>query len=262
MEAASLDLQVVERRRLFTAALLPALMVLALWVVYAFDRVFSLDLARFGILPRTVQGLLGIVITPFVHADLEHLFNNSAPILVLGWMLVYFYPRVSGTVAVVSWLISGVVYGLAAFLFVSGLIRGQRGLLTVSMIIVFLYGSMWWGLLPLVDRISYESHFFGAFAGVVMAIVYRKVPAAHVTAPIEFPEEEDEPDAPPQAEGAEGDEVDEAELAMRRRWLEEAGHSESPDPFGPAYRSSFTHPGQPRFRYDQRSRGPSEEDAS
>jgi membrane associated rhomboid family serine protease len=279
MEAVSQDPQVVERRRLFTAAVLPGLMVLALWVVYAFDKVFALDLARFGILPRTVQGLLGIVITPFVHADLEHLFNNSAPVLVLGWMLVYFYPRVAGTVAIVSWLsgglgvwatarenyhigASGVVYGLAAFLFVSGLIRGQRGLLTVSMIIVFLYGSMWWGLLPLVDRISYESHFFGAFAGVVMAIVYRKVPAAHVAAPIEFPEEEDEPDGPPPADGAEGDEVHEADLAIRRRLAEEADHSESPDPFGPAYRSSFTHPGQPRFRYDQLSQGRGEEDGS
>jgi membrane associated rhomboid family serine protease len=290
MEAVPFEPQVVERRRLFTAALLPGIMVLALWVVYAFDRVFSLDLARFGIMPRTLKGLLGILITPFVHADLEHLFNNSAPVLVLGWMLVYFYPRVSGTVVIVSWLIggigvwatarenyhigaSGVVYGLAGFLFVSGLIRGQRGLLTVSMIIVFLYGSMWWGLLPLVDRISYESHFFGAFAGVVMAIVFRKVPPAHVAPAIVFTEDEDDehehqghhvhhpgrPSSPTTwTEHPEGDEVE--ELAMRRRLAEEAARIEGPDPFGPAYRSSFTHPGHAYIRYDRERRGSDPED--
>lgn len=286
MEAVSQDPQVVERRRLFTAAVLPGLMVLALWVVYAFDKVFALDLARFGILPRTVNGLLGIFITPFVHADLEHLFNNSAPVLVLGWMLVYFYPRVAGTVAIVSWLIgglgvwatarenyhigaSGVVYGLAAFLFVSGVLRKQRGLMTVSLLIVFLYGSMWWGLLPLVDRISYESHFFGAFAGVVMAIVYRKVPAAHVTAPIVFTDEEDEhhpgrPSSPTTWTEAEADDVDDEELALKRRqaetdeahWqqhlAEGTGHNEGPDPFGPAYRSSSTHPTRAQWLYRQK----------
>jgi len=286
MEAVPFEPQVVERRRLFTAALLPAFAVVCLWVVYAFDRVFGMDLAHFGIMPRTLKGLAGIFITPFVHADLEHLFNNSVPILVLGWMLVYFYPKVSGRVALVSWLIgglggwatarenyhigaSGVVYGLAAFLFLSGVLRKQRGLMTVSLLIVFLYGSMWWGLLPLVDRISYESHFFGAFAGVVMAVMYRKVPAAHVTAPIVFTDEEDEhhpgrPSSPTTWTESEGDEVDDEELAIKRRLKEEdernwqqhvadeADNNESPEPFGHAYRSSSTHPTRAQWLYQQK----------
>lgn len=268
MQVVPIDPQVVERRRLFTAALMPALCVVALWIAFAFDRVYHLDLARFGILPRTLRGLVGIVVSPFVHADLDHLLNNSIPIFVLGWMLVYFYPKVAARVVWVSWLVgglwvwatarenyhigaSGVVYGLAAFLFISGVIRRQRGLMTVSLIIVFLYGSMWWGMLPLMERISYESHFFGALSGVVLAYVHRKVPPAHVAPPIEFPDEEDEALETAEGSAREGDEVDEAELAWRQRIAQEAAHTESPDPFGPAYRSSFTSSGQVGWRYQQ-----------
>lgn len=252
--------ETVERRRLFTAALMPALAVVTLWLAFAYDRVYALDLARYGILPRTFKGLAGILISPFVHADLEHLVNNSAPLFVLGWLLVYFYPKVAGRVTLISWLVggiwvwatareslhigaSGIVYGLAAFLFTSGVIRRQRGLMTVSLIIVFLYGSMWWGMLPLIPHMSYESHFFGALAGVVLAFVYRKVPPAHVAPPIEFPEEEEEGPL-------EADEVDDQQLRAQRHPATPGAEppddllwpDEGTDPFGPAYRSSATGP--------------------
>jgi membrane associated rhomboid family serine protease len=253
------DPNVIERRRIFTAALVPALAVVAMWVVYAFDRVYELGLVHYGILPRTLSGLSGILISPFVHADLDHLANNSIPLFVLGWMLVYFYPKVSGRVTLASWLVgglwvwitaresyhigaSGIVYGLAAFLFTSGVIRRQRGLMTVSLIIVFLYGSLWWGMLPLIPHMSYESHLFGAAAGVVFAFLYRHVPPAHVTPPIEFPEEEEAVDgAAPEGDEAQvppGLETPEAPGSMPE-W---AWPDEGNDPFGPAYRSSATAP--------------------
>lgn len=273
MEEAVHDARWVERRRIFTAALVPAAAVVALWVAYAFDRVYALDLAQYGILPRTAKGLWGILVSPFVHADLEHLFNNSTPIFVLGWMLVYFYPKVSGRVVAVSWLMgglwvwataresyhigaSGVVYGLAAFLFTSGVIRRQRGLMTVSLLIVFLYGSMWWGMLPLVERISYESHICGAVAGVLLALVYRHVPPAHVAPPIEFTDEEDgsEPGGAMGSAPVEGDEVDDGDLAMQRSLEQEARRSEESDPFGPMWRTTTTHP--TRARWLQRQQPP------
>lgn len=68
-------------------------MVASIWIVWAFDRVFGLELYRFGVLPRQVKGLWGILVSPFVHADLDHLMGNSAPILVLGWLLVYLLPE-------------------------------------------------------------------------------------------------------------------------------------------------------------------------
>ncbi len=200
------------RRRLITAIIPPALMVAVLWIVFAFDHVFGLDLYRHGVLPRRIEGLWGIVISPFVHGSWDHLISNSAPILILGWLLVYFYPRAAWRVVLACWAMgglwvwttardsyhigaSGIIYGLAAFLFFSGVFRKRVALMAVSLIVVFLYGSMVWGVLPLRDEVSFESHLFGAIAGVLMAWFYRKVPPAHVPPPIVL---EDEPE---EAEG-------------------------------------------------------------
>lgn len=199
------------RRRLLTAFVPPALVVVLLWIVFACDRVFHLDLYRFGVLPRQAEGLLGILIAPFVHGSKEHLLNNSVPTIILGWLLVYFYPKAAWRVVLACWAMSGlwvwttarasyhigasgIIYGLAAFLFFSGVFRKRIALMTVSLIVVFLYGSMWWGVLPLVPGVSWESHLFGGIAGALMAWFYRNVPPAHVPPPIVL---EDEDDAAP-----------------------------------------------------------------
>lgn len=185
----------VPRKRIARSAILPALMVLVLWLVYLLDKGLDLELYRWGVLPRTLAGLSGIIFSPFIHGDLEHVFNNSVPMFLLGWSLIYFYPRKAGNVVLVSWLVSGiwvwisargnyhigasgVVYGLAAFLFFSGVLRKQRTLMALSMLVVFLYGSMVWGIFPIVPRMSWESHLWGGLAGTLMAFLYRHVPPA------------------------------------------------------------------------------------
>ncbi|HRH70862.1 MAG TPA: rhomboid family intramembrane serine protease [Flavobacteriales bacterium] len=182
-------------RKLAYSIVPPALIVLVLWCVFLLDRVYVLDLARWGILPRTLHGLWGVLFSPFIHGDMEHLLNNSIPLLVLGSALLYFFPRLTGRVVLASWVISGtwvwisardnyhigasgVVYGIAAFLFTSGLLRKQRTLMGLSLLVVFLYGGLIWGVFPIVPRISWESHFWGAASGVIMAFLYRHVPAA------------------------------------------------------------------------------------
>lgn len=235
------------RRRLFTAALPPALAVVLLWIAFAFDRVYHLDLYRFGVLPRVGKGLLGIVVSPFVHDDLEHLFNNSAPIMVLGWLLVYFYPKAAGRVVLASWMLgglwvwltardsyhigaSGIIYGMAAFLFFSGLLRRRIALMGVSLIVVFLYGSMVWGVLPIQPRISWESHLFGAVAGVVMAWFYRHVPPAHVPPPIVLEDDpEEEVEGVPEDASPNTGAMNPPEAPAVRR-----GMGQLRDPFGPA----------------------------
>lgn len=211
-----------DQRRLFTAILPPLTGVGLMWLVFAVEHLFELELARFGIHPRVGSGLLGVVSAPFIHGGLEHLVNNSTALLVLGWLLVYFYPRAAWRVVLASavlggawvWLAgrtsyhigaSGVVYGMAAFLFFSGLVRRQVALMTVSLIVVFLYGSMWWGVLPLVPGVSWESHLFGGVVGAVMAWVYRKVPPAHVPPPIELEDDPDEEELPPLDDDLDGD---------------------------------------------------------
>lgn len=185
----------VPRKRIARSAILPALTVLVLWLVYLLDKGLDLELYRWGVLPRTLAGLPGVIFSPFIHGDMEHVFNNSVPVFLLGWSLIYFYPRKAGNVVLVSWLVSGiwvwisargnyhigasgVVYGLAAFLFVSGLLRKQRTLMALSMLVVFLYGSMVWGIFPIVPRMSWESHLWGGVSGVLMAFLYRNVPPA------------------------------------------------------------------------------------
>ena len=104
----------VRERKLITSAIAPALVVLGMWIVYLLDRTFELDLYRFGTYPRTIRGLAGILTSPFIHGDAEHLLNNSIPMLVLGSALLYFFPRVAGRVVLVSWLVSGVWVWISA----------------------------------------------------------------------------------------------------------------------------------------------------
>ncbi len=197
-------------RKLGTSAVLPAIIALALWCVYLLDQGLHLDLYQHGIYPRTLQGLPGVLFSPFIHGDTEHVLNNSIPVVVLGTALMYFFPRLAGRVLLYSWLVSGlgvwlsarasyhigasgIVYGLAAFLFTTGVLRKQRMLMGLSLLVVFLYGSMLWGVVPLFPKISWESHFWGAAAGVAMAFAYRNIPSV-VRDPREvvWPEEEEE----------------------------------------------------------------------
>jgi len=255
-----------QRRRIVTAAFVPAMAVLLLWCVHLLADAFAVDLARFGLLPRQVAGLPGILLAPFIHGDLGHLFNNSVPLLVLGWCLVYFYPRAAGRVTLGVWLLtglwvwisargdrhigaSGVVYGLAAFLFASGVLRRQRALMAIALLVAFLYGGLIWGVFPIVPRMSWESHLWGALSGVAMAIVYRRVPPAFL--PDRTADSLDEPGPGGEGEqGAEipvqqprivystdpGDEVDEDadrwKRDLQRRVELDARHTDSTWPFG------------------------------
>ncbi|MBK8580360.1 MAG: rhomboid family intramembrane serine protease [Flavobacteriales bacterium] len=240
-----------DRRRLLTALLPPAMAVALMWIVLGFDLVYHLGLSRFGILPRTLEGLRGILFAPFLHGGVDHLLSNSMPLLVLGWFTVYFYPKASGKVVLVSWLAtglwvwvfgrdshhigaSGVVYALAGFVFFSGLFRRRIALMAVSLIVVFLYGSMWWGILPIQPGVSWESHLFGGIVGSIMAWFYRKVPPAHVPPPRVYDDEEEEDGEVELA--AFNDPGDEQPLTP------DLGPQERPDPMYDPSRTSSTYP--------------------
>lgn len=168
--------------------------VATLWVVHVVNWLLPFRLERFGILPRTLRGLIGIIFSPFLHANLFHLIGNTIPLLVLSLLLVVFYekiaPAVIGIVVVVGgclvWLLgrsaihigaSGVIYGIAAFLIVYGFIKRNVVSIILALIIAFLYGgSMLSGLLPVQGFVSWESHLFSAAAGVFAAYSLRKQP--------------------------------------------------------------------------------------
>ena len=176
---------------LISSILVPAILVITLVLIKLAEVVFETSFAQWGIFPRKVSGLLGILTFPFIHGDWKHLFNNSSALLVLGSMLYFFYREVASRSLFWIYLLSGVwlwvggranihigasgvVYGLFGFLFVSGLLRKHLKLMALSMLVVFLYGSLVWGIFPVDETISYEGHLLGLFTGVIVALVYRK----------------------------------------------------------------------------------------
>ena len=167
--------------------------VLLLWVVKAVEIAAEINFSSLGVLPRTLKGTIGIFTGPLVHGDVIHLISNTLPILLLGILLFYFYHRIAIEIFIWiylvtgfwTWLIardayhigaSGIVYGMASFLFFSGIIRKSRQLMTISAIIIFLYGGMIYGVFPeaVENNVSWESHLMGAIVGVSLAFLFRK----------------------------------------------------------------------------------------
>jgi membrane associated rhomboid family serine protease len=179
------------RKRLLLSMIIPGIFVFTMWLVKLVEVLFEIDLTGLGIFPLRINGLQGILLSPFIHADFNHLFNNSLPLFFLSVALFYFYAEVAVKVFVwnyfltglfvwiagrAAWHIgaSGLVYGLASFLFFSGIIRRYFRLIALSLLIVFLYGSMVWGIFPGIYRnVSWESHMLGSFSGIVLAILFR-----------------------------------------------------------------------------------------
>lgn len=184
-----------EKRKFMGSLVIPACIVTLMWVVKIVEVSLDIDLSRFGLMPHSLKGLIGILTLPFLHGGWEHLVSNSIPILVLGTALYYFYPTLANRVIIITWVASGLltwcigspgsihigasalVYGLNLFLIASGFIRGNRTLIVISLIVVFLYGGFVWGMIPdlaILQNISWEGHLGGAIVGVVLAILYRK----------------------------------------------------------------------------------------
>lgn len=179
------------KRKLLLSMIIPGIFVFLMWLVKIVEVLFDINLTRFGIYPLTVQGLPGILFSPFIHADFTHLFSNSVPLFFLSLALFYFYSEVALKVLIWTYFLtgllvwiagreawhigaSGVIYGLASFLFFSGIIRRYFRLIALSLLIVFLYGSMVWGLFPGVYKnVSWESHMLGFFSGLALSVWYR-----------------------------------------------------------------------------------------
>lgn len=180
-----------EKKLFYHSLVFPGFVLFVIWFVKFIEFGFDADLGFLGVFPRKVEGLIGILTSPLVHADIKHLFDNSIPLFFLSLAIFYFYREVAYQVfffiyiitGILVWFFareayhigaSGLIYGFASFIFLSGIIKGNRNLLAISMLVVFLYGSLVWGLLPYDYKISWESHLMGAVTGLFMAIKYRK----------------------------------------------------------------------------------------
>jgi membrane associated rhomboid family serine protease len=180
------------RKKFFLSIIIPGIFVILMWLVKVIEVLFEADFSNLGIFPRSAKGLAGIFFSPFIHGNFEHLLNNSLPFFLLSVALFYFYSEIALRVfswtylltGILVWLggreawhigASGLVYGLASFLFFSGIIRKYFRLIALSLLVVFLYGQMVWGIFPgIYKNVSWESHMLGFFSGIMLAIWYRK----------------------------------------------------------------------------------------
>lgn len=174
-----------------TAGYVGIFLLIVMWGVFIIDWIFPYDFAKWGVYPRKISGLWGILLSPYIHGGFEHIVNNSPPILILSWTLYYFYRKIGTQILVISWIVggffvwlagreayhigmSGVIYSLAFFIFFSGVFRREAKVMAIALFVAFLYGSMIWGVFPLDPKVSFEAHLFGALIGIALAYFYRK----------------------------------------------------------------------------------------
>ncbi|MFN8283865.1 MAG: rhomboid family intramembrane serine protease [Chitinophagales bacterium] len=166
--------------------------VIIMWFVYGVQALSGFDFGVFGIHPRDTASLLGILTCPLVHGSWEHLLSNTLPLLVFGvilflsyekfaiwiWLLNYFFT------GLLVWLFardsfhigaSGIIYGLASFLFFSGFFRFDIKAIAIASGVAIFYGGMIWGILPTQPGVSWESHLFGGITGGVLAYLFKNV---------------------------------------------------------------------------------------
>jgi membrane associated rhomboid family serine protease len=180
-----------EKTHLLKSLRLPLLFVAGMWLVKAAEYYYSISLYEFGIYPLTTKGLIGILTSPFIHKDFSHLLSNTLPLLISSIGIIYFYPNIAYRAMIGMYLMtgiwiwcfarpsyhigaSGLVYSFVFFLFFSGVLRKDRAAMAVSLLVTFLYGSIVWGILPLIEEVSWEAHLMGTLAGIFFAWYYRK----------------------------------------------------------------------------------------
>lgn len=169
----------------------PFILLIVIWGIKIFEEFSGTSLSFLGVYPLSVKGLTGIITAPLVHGDFNHLISNSFALFILTFALFYFYrPLALQTFFLIYFLsgfwvwffarqafhigASGLIYGLVAFLFFSGLFRKSVPLVAVSLTVVFLYGGIIWGILPIDEAKSWETHLTGFLAGVVIAFYFKK----------------------------------------------------------------------------------------
>ncbi len=183
-----------EAKARFRVAVKIALGFIALiWIIECFNLWFDLELERFGVRPRELAGLSGILLAPLLHHDFVHLIANAVPLLVLGSGMFYLYPQASPKVIPAVWLgpgiavwlfapkdsihagASGLVYGFAAYVFLAGVLRRDRRAIAASLLVSFLYGSMVWGVLPIEPHVSWQTHLAAGLIGLALALALRRL---------------------------------------------------------------------------------------
>jgi len=169
----------------------PIAFVLSIWLVFWFEIRFGFDFTNYGVYPRNLSGLRGILFSPFIHSGIDHLYHNTIPLFVLSSAVFYFYRPIAWKVfaygilvsGLLTWCIgrqafhigaSGLIYVLVSFTFFKGIFAKHYRLIALSLLVVFLYGSMIWYTMPIKEGMSWEGHLSGFVTGIIFALIFRK----------------------------------------------------------------------------------------
>ena len=148
------------------------------WITYIVSM--FIPIKQYGIHPRTISGLLGILFSPFLHGSFSHLISNSFGLLVFGWALGVVDKKnfIEVTIGIIimggfgTWVfgrnanhigVSGLIFGYFGYLLSLGFFQKKIKYIVVSLLTVFFYGGMIFGILPSSRYISFEGHLFGFF---------------------------------------------------------------------------------------------------
>lgn len=179
-------------KAIFNKLVIPLIFPLLLWVIHLITYLVEIYPYKLGILPRNFSGLVGVLTSPLIHGGFSHLISNTAPLVFMGLGIFYFYPKVAYKVftiiylgtGILVWLFarevyhigaSGIIYGFVSFLFFSGIFRKDNRSIALALVVILFYGGLIWGVLPVEQGVSWESHLFGAIVGVIAAFLFRKV---------------------------------------------------------------------------------------
>lgn len=195
-------------RRILISMVIPLFILFVLYIIKILEIGMDWDFTRLGIYPLTKKGVFGIFAHPLVHGSFKHLFANSFPLFFLLWFLFYFYRDLGAVILFFVWIgggiitfiigkpgwhvgASGLIYGLAFFLFFSGILRKHIPLIAISLLVTFLYGGLIWDMFPFFarDSVSWEGHLGGALSGTIAAFLFRDRGPQR---PNPFADEEDE----------------------------------------------------------------------
>lgn len=179
-----------DRPTFLDSLILPLFGAILMWTIHLISFVGGYDWFYLGVLPKTFSGLIGVVTAPFIHGDFQHLTSNTLPFIFLSWMITYFYKEVAIKSILLIYVLtglavwgfardvyhigaSGVVYGLVAFVFWSGVFVKDVRSIVLSMVVTILYSGMFFGIIPNQEGISWESHMYGALVGIFIAFVMK-----------------------------------------------------------------------------------------